>query len=826
MNYWIDIKYVFRGLLNKPLFSSMSILIVAIGLGLSIYTYTLLSQLIFKPLTLNGDTPIVAIEGEYREAHGRGQRTDPFHLSYISQESKLIDNMSLYRTGTSTISNINNGQGSIKVYSSHSDWDLFEVAKTQPALGRGFSPEDHEIGAEPVVVISFELWDQYFARSEDILNMNLKVNGISKQVIGVMPAGFSFPAFAQVWQPLAVNQFEPTHPSDAFRDSLNGVARLKPGVSLSQFEKEVGNLVTHQFLALPQEFSWRADSPGGYIRVFNFKMTDDGVAHHYPIFIAMFCVVVLILFLSCINIGNLLLARVNARAKEVAIRISLGIPRKRLILQMLWESLFICGLGALLAFIFASFGTSITNDVLDEIFSVNGERPFWWVLSLEMDAILVLLLSVIFMVFVTGFIPAMRALAQDVNAVLRDGTRGALGKKAGRMNKLLVISEVILSSVVLVVATLLLSTGYAAQNADYGVKTQQRLTATIQLPSTSYPTSELKKRNDFYYQLKDKLEQQPNINGVGYFTSLPGTGGGSSHFEIQGKEALVYNENPMWNFEVVSRDAWQVVGMNIIEGRGFELRDVDSGESPTIINASMAEALFPNNDALGQKVRTVDEGGWHTEWRTIVGIVSDSVHGPTMQSTSAWHTGYGLMDLRGWTMEIVIHYSGSLNAAESALRQAVNGMDNEVTLYHVQSYQSLIKQPMLLVNAVNTIFLWCGVVALMLAASGIYAVSSNSIIIRTQEIATRRALGAKNSDVIKLFLKEASLQLGAGLAFGILMPLWVISQITKSMIIDGNSYVIGLVGIPVFISLIVLWATYYPSNKMVKQEPCEGLRQS
>ncbi|MCF2857594.1 ABC transporter permease [Pseudoalteromonas sp. SMS1] len=825
MSFWIDIKYAFRLLMKKPIFSITSVLIVAIGLGLTVYTYSLLSQLIFKPLTMQGNTPLVAIEGEFREAHGRGQRTDPYHLNHISEQSRLIERMSVYRTGTTIISGLGNDIGSRKLHSSYSQWNLFEVAGVQPQMGRGFSPADQEVGAEPVIVLSHDVWTKYLGKNPDIIGSNIRVNGVPKRVIGVMPAGFSFPSMAQVWEPLLITQQQPAVPSDAYGDSMYGVARLKERVSIEQFQQELKGLLQQQFQSLSQKFAWRASSPGGYIRAFPYKLTNDSVANHYTIFVAMLVVVALILFLTCINVGNLLLARVNERIKEVAIRIALGIPKKRLILQMLWESLFICIIGGLVAWLFALMGVRVTNAVFDQIFAVSDARPFWWYLSLNFDAAMVLVAAVVFMIVVTGFIPAWRALSGDVNSVLRDGTRGALGKKAGRANKALVVTEIALSSVVLVVATVLLYTSYSSQNADYGVDTENRITAQLLLPTSTYPRDPRDKRNDFYYQLKDNLEQNSNINQVAYFTSLPGTGGGSSHFEIQGKEALVYNENPMWNFELVSRGAWDAVGMEIIEGRDFDIRDLENGGSPAIINESMARDLFPNGDAIGQRVRTVDEGDWHTEWRTIIGIVSDSVHGPTMKATSAWHTGYGVMDLRSWTMEMVVHYSGSQAQAEAILRETIAGMDPDVTVHYVQSYDKLISQPMQLVNAVNTIFLWCGLVALFLAASGIYAVSANSITLRSQEIATRRALGASNSRVINLFMKEAGLQLMAGLIAGICLSLWVVNQISQSMLIGGDGYIIGLVGIPVFITLMVLTATYIPCRKITSQEPSEGLRQ-
>jgi len=828
MSFWIDIKYAARLLLKKPVFTATSVLIVAIGLGLTIYAYALLNQLIFKPITLNGDTPIIAIEGEYKEAYGMGLGADTYHLNQISEETEQLQGMSLYMTGIRTISGLGNEVSARKFNVSFNQWNLFEVAGIQPVLGRGFNPKDQDTGAEPVIVLGYDVWQNYYSGKQGIIGANIQVNGVPTRIIGVMPESFALPAVAQIWVPLSVEMLTPTQASN--NERLRAVGRLKPDISLAQFQQEMRVILQRHFQTLPQDFAWRASSPGGYIRAFPFKLTNDAVFHHYSVFVAMLIVVILILLLTCINIGNLLLARVNERIKEVAIRIALGIPRKRLVLQMLWESIFICSLGGLVAFFIAGWGIDITNSVFDQIFAVNGEKPFWWQLSLEMDAIMLLLVAIFFMILATGFVPAWRALSGDLNAVLRDGTRGALGKKAARASKMLVAAEIALSCVVLVIATMLLSTSYSAQNADYGVDTENRITATLRLPTGTYPWSggspeAKKKRYDFYYQLKDELERLPNVHSVAYFSSLPGTGGGSSHFEVQGKAAEVYTENPVWNFETASRGAWDAVDMKIIAGRDFDIRDIDSEETPIIINQSLARAHFPNGDAIGQRVRTVVEN-WQTEWRTIIGIVSDSVHGSVMQTTSALHTGYGLMDRMYWTVNITVHYRGSQLQAEATLLETINKIDAEVAAYHIQSYDNLIEQPMLLVNAVNKIFLWCGVVALFLAASGIYAVSANSITLRSQEIATRRALGSRNSQIIKLFLNQAGMQLLLGLSLGISLSLWVINQLSQSLIINGSSYIVGLVGIPSFIIIMVLVATYIPANRITKQEPSEALRQS
>lgn len=828
MSFWIDIKYAARLLLKKPLFSLTSILIVAVGLGLTVYTYSLLNSLVFKPLVLNGDTPIYAIEAEYDHSHLSRRPADPFDLNRIKRDIDSVDDIGFYQDGTALFQDIEGKSGTVKFNASYVSWNIFEFSSTPPMLGRGFNVEDQQKGAEPVVVLSFDIWRDYFGRNEKVVDTLLTVEGEKMRVVGVMPAGYAFPSIAQAWLLLPPNFINPVERS---RTSVFGFMKLKSDASFGQFEKELARLTPLITQDIPENFSWRLSDNGNYLRVLPFKEAE--ITQYYSIFIAMFIVVFLILLLACINIGNLLLARVNERIKEVAIRVALGVPRVRLVWQMLWESIFICTIGGFFAVLVAGWGLEVTNEVFVEAFSVGQHKPFWWTLSLDAHAIFVLISTVIVMILMTGLIPAWRALTGDFNAILRDGTRGALGKKAARASKALVVSEILLSCVVLVIATILLFTSYSAARADYGVETENRITARLELPILAYPRNRSDsdekqreagfKRSSFYYQLKDKLEAMPNIQGVAFMSAFPGTGEGTSFFEIEGRAAAVYNENPFSNNESVSRNSWHVIGMSIISGRDFDYRDSEPGVLSIIVNESIAKAFFPDGDAVGKRVRRASSRRTG-EWNTIIGVVSDTFHGSAMRSSSASYNSYHVFDAFASTrISVAVHYSGRQALAEKALREAIIDIDSRVAAFHVQTYDELIYQPMIMVAAVSQIFLLCGVVAVFLAASGIYAMAANGVTQRTQEIGVRRALGATDSMVMRLFMKQAIIQLVLGLLLGLGLSLWVIDSMTDTMVMNQLSYYIGFIAIPLLIVVMVMVATYIPTRRVVLMEPSDAL---
>jgi len=828
MSFSLDIKYAIRLLFKKPMFTLLTVVIVAIGLGLTLYTYSLLNHLVFNPLTLNSDKDVIAIEAEFDYANMKRPAADPIDLYRVKNELDLFEGFGIYSNGgTALISGIGKNSAARKFNSIYTQWNIFQFAGVQPILGRGLQPEDHFAGAEPVIVLSYKVWKNTFAADKNIVGTMIRVQAKPTRIVGIMPEGFAFPATAETWQPISQNSLSPTK-RQAIYGGVFAYARLKDGVEFKEFEKELANLNQKIVQSLPEVMKFRANSTGSYLKAYDYKKVH--VIQHYPIFISMFVVVFLILLLACINISNLLLARVNNRLKEIAIRIALGVPRVRLIMQMLWESLFICGVGGFLALLIAGWGLELSNGVFEQMFAVNQQKPFWWQMSLDGEAIAVLIFAVLLMIVITGFWPALRAMSGDFNATLRDGTRGAVSKKSLRMNKVIVVTEVFLSCVVLVIATILLSTTYSAGQADYGVATEKRLTAQIELPFETYPVNrrsvmeseQHKKRLDFFANLKDKLEDLPNVNAVAFMRSLPGTGGGAKYVEIEGRVAMTLTENPSWNIDMVAIDSWEALGIKVIAGRDFDYRDNSRRPTTSIISESLAKKHFPDGDAIGKRTRTVGIG-YDLPWQTIIGIVSDVTHGSVMDVTSAKHTAY-VVQMGGMSrMTIAIHYTGSESLARQSLQETISNIDSDVAAYHIQSYEKLIGQPMILLSAVSQLFLFCGVMAVLLAASGIYAVSANSIIQRTQEIGVRRALGATDAKVMNLFMGQAGAQLIVGLAIGLALSFWAINIMTDTMIINNTSYAIGLIGMPLLVVSMVLLATYIPTRKIVLMEPSDAL---
>ena len=306
MSVSLDIKFAARLLAKKPAFTALTVLIVAIGLGLTLYTYSLLNSLVFKPLTLNGDKPIYAVEAQYDYTHLSRRGADPFDLYKFKNEFNLLEDIGVYQEGTTFVGGSGAYNTIRKFNSTYVSWNVFEFAGVQPILGRGFTPEDHFEGAEPTVVLSYDVFQNYFQGDESVIGSMVPLDAEPNRVIGVMPEGFAFPVLAEIWQPLPQNSVAATERSN---NGVLGFARLADGVTLDQIQTEMNAYSAKLAPTLNEEMRWRINTENKYLSAEPFKKA--AITQYYSMFMAMFVVVFLILLLACINVCNLLLARVN-----------------------------------------------------------------------------------------------------------------------------------------------------------------------------------------------------------------------------------------------------------------------------------------------------------------------------------------------------------------------------------------------------------------------------------------------------------------------------------------------------------------------------------
>lgn len=810
MIYLDDFKYALRLLAKKPGFTVLTTLVMAVGIGLSVYLFSFMSTMFFKDLPfVNGDT-IVQFSAKRNGVREYGEIS--LHDYYeIRSNVKGLKEFGAFKNVTVNVS----GRDGARRYSAKlAEPNIFQITRTKPILGREFTELENQSTSEHVVVIGYDVWQNQYAGHESVIDKIMRIDGESYRIIGVMPKSYSFPNDADLWMPL---RQDAANIGRGEGHTINGLAHLDNTASL----KEVNSQIDLVMQRLENRYPKTNKGLGAYAEFIPKTLVADGIAVVY----AMQLVALLILTLASINVGNLLLARAIDRSKETAIRVALGAPRARLISQMLWESIIICTVGGIIGLLVLAWGLEVTQSVTASF--VVGKPLFWWNFGIDAYALKMLIIFILGAIFITGFLPAWKNSGANFNAALRDGTRGALGKKSGRLNRFLVISEIFMSLAILIIAGVITIGTYKATFADVGANTENVLTARVLLNEVTYDTPE--KKTVFIKGLQSRLEASPGIAKVMVATLLPGEHSSNKPtFAIEGKE---YAEGggttyPRSNYISVVSGALEDLGVQLKDGRYFNQGDDESGKHTVIVTDSFVARNFKNENVLGRRIRLVEgEDKKEPEWLTIVGVVEHAVYGQANQEAGRTPTVFRPYAQAPQNyLTIAMKIKSDEVTATSTLRSALQSLDPDMPAFTVEPYQDSINRYNAPLRFISSIFLLFGIAAVVLAASGIYGVMSNTINQRTQEIGVKRALGAMEQRIIKEYLGKGLSQLLWGGTLGILVGSAMGFAMSTAMGVDHSDLLLIVITLATVVSGVVMMATYIPTLRVLKLEPCDALR--
>lgn len=801
-----DFKYAIRLLLKKPGFTLLTTLVMAAGIGLSIYLFSFFNTMIFKPLPFKDSESLVQISSSLDGVKNAGS-LNLHDFNEIKSNLKGFSEFSAYKRANLSVS----GRDGARRYSGVSaEPNIFNLTRTKPVLGREFTKAENHKGAEHVVVIGFDMWQNQFAGDADVIDKSISINSINHRIIGVMPEGYSFPNNTELWRPNRVDSTQLTR-SDAINVMVLG--QINDDAALESINRQLTVIMNRIEDKNPET------NKGVNAYVSSIPMADNegtiGVIYSMQ-FIAL-----LVLILASINVGNLLLSRAVERGKETAIRVALGAPRSRLISQMLWESIIICTIGGLLGLLFLTWGLDATTSIIESFFV--DKPPFWWKFGLDSFTMKLFIFFVLFTILFTGLIPAWKNSGADFNAVLRDGTRGALGKKAGRLNKILIISEIFISMTVLIAATVMMVGNYKATRADYGANTENILTAEVILTENKYDTPE--KRTQFAITLQSRLEETSGIGAVMISSALPGAYAGTSAMALEGKEYIENKGYPRANYITVTPGSLEKLGVELKQGRYFNSSDDGLNKTSVVVTESFVKRHFSNVPPIGKRIRTVKAEGDEVKWLTVVGVVEHTIQGASYEDVARNPTVFRPFgQLPPSQMTVAMKVNSTSSEAIKALRNTLSSIDPELPVFRIEDYsESLTRHtnPMLFITSV---FLLFGMAAAILATSGIYGVMSNTINQRTQEIGIKRALGAVEERISKEFLRVSfklflwggipGLLLGGGMGFAM--------SSTFGIAISNLSIV--ALALTIIIGGTVIISTYLPTKRALHMEPIDALR--
>lgn len=800
-----DISYAIRLLAKKPGFTLLTTLVMAAGIGLSVFMFSFIHTILYKDLPFIDGGSLVIFHGSEDGSRGQGSLNSHDYFE-IRKQLKGVSEFSLYYD---TAVNVAGKEGARRYKAIVIAPNFFQLTRTKPILGREFSEAENQPGTAAITLISFDLWQKRYAGDQNVIGKLLLINGISHEVIGVMPQGYAFPNSASLWLPIKQHA---TQLARGQAEPINGLGHLDEGTSLQDVNRQLDVIMQRIEKIYPQT----NQGIGAYVTSIPGANAQDGEVIIYT----MLIVACLVLILATINVGNLLLSRAVERSKETAIRVALGAPRSRLISQMLWESIIICTLGGLIGLLVMAWGLQVTQKITATFFT--DPLPFWWQFGLDSFTLSLFLFFVVFSIVITGLLPAWKNSGEDFNAVLRDGTRGATSKKSSRLNKLLVVSEIFISMTVLISAVSLTVASYLDSNIYIGAETKNTIIAKVLLSDIDYPTKA--SRVLFAKTLTSRLENTASVGDVMMSKRLPGFRSDTSLIEIEGKE---YNQSnnasyPKANNISTTIGSLKKLGVKLAQGRYFNSSDEGLEKYTAIITQSFAKRHFGVQTSLGKRFRIITENGKTQQWLTIIGIVEHTAQGnDDYAKIPSVFRPYSQVPKS--TISIAMRVKIDNSATIRQLRSTLKSIDAGLPAYRVETYQQGIERMAAPLKFVSLLTLLCGLAAVILAGSGIYGVMSNTINQRTQEIGVKQALGADETVITKEFMFAGLKQLLWGGFPGIFAGCFLGASILDLFNNGLNILIIITLSIVAIIITIVMIATYLPTKCALKMEPSEAL---
>lgn len=802
-----DFKYAIRLLSKSPGFTILTTLVMAAGIGLSVYLLSFMNAAIFKALPFKDGGSLVkfdSIQNGIRYNNG-------INLHDYYEIRTNLKGISEYGAYFPSSVNVSDRDGARRYYAVIAEPNIFQITRTKPILGREFTNAENQVGADNVVVIGYDLWQNHFGDDAQVIGQSLRVNSVNHRIIGVMPEGYLFPHSVELWMPMR------KHVNSLTRDNAGnvyGIAQLEDGVSMEDVNRELTVIMQR----LEEKYPKTNTGITAFVDTLPMHNVGDSIAVVYSMQVAA----ILILILASINVGNLLLSRAVERGKETAIRVALGAPRSRLISQMLWESIIICSVGGIIGLLLTAWGLEVTNVIVPTFF--DDRPPFYFIFGLDSFTLKLFLCFVLSTIILTGLLPAWRNSGADFNSVLRDGTRGALGKKAGRLNRLLVISEIFLSVTVLIVAGQMIVSSYLATHADYGADTDNILTAEVLLPESSYDSPE--KQIKFARTLQSRLGNSVGVGDVMISSALPGAKAATPLMALEGKE---YTEEgsgsyPRANYIRISSGSLAKLGVELKQGRYFNSSDDGLGKRSVIVTDSFVARHFPNESPIGKRLRLVEDDGDDAEWLTILGVVEHTIQGDANSNWGRMPSVFRpFAQAPAQQMMIAIYMKVNRTVVTRTLRNTLESIDPELPAFKIDTYTDYIDRIGAPLRFMSKIFLIFGIAAVVLAAGGIYGVMSNTVNQRTQEIGVKRALGAMEQRITKEFLTTGFKQLLWGGIPGLIAGSGLGFAMSQNSI-TGNTelFIIALTMITIIGSVVML-ATWLPTKGALQMEPGEAL---
>lgn len=788
-----DLSFAGRQLRAERGFALAVILMLSLGVGGTTAIFTFVNGLLLKPLPYAEGHRVVEIQEVLRS--GNTNRVDWFNFRDWRQRAESFESMEAFYA---TSFNAFDGDEPVRISGLRVGARLFEVLRARPALGRTFSPGEDEPGGEPVVVIADSLWRRLFGGDPEILGRSLRLQGVPHTIVGVMPPGFHFREYAELWVPHGLD------PSTASRGSnyWRVVARLAPGVELEAARSEmdrIGRRLAQEHPVLNEGRSATA------IPLREAIVGESGL--HAMIFLIS---VVLVQLIATVNVGNLLLARSLTRRREMAIRSAIGAGRGRLVRQLLTESLLLAALGGVGGLILGLRGRTWILD------SVPIEIPRWFDFSFDLRVAAFCLVASGLAGIVFGLVPALYA-SRDMNSALRDGDRGVAA--VPRLRRGLVVAEVALTLVLLVGAGLMLKAAERTRRVDPGVDPTGVLTFRISLPTPEYEEAEA---HEWYVELRERLATLPRVENAAAISRLPlSNSSASDTVWAEGMDLPPGGRAPAVNFSVVSGDYFGAMRVPIREGGDLSRLADDRFE--VVVSEELAERLWPDASPVGRRIK-LGNADSDQPWMTVVGVAAGVRHYSLRDERTTDTIYVPLAHSPQRSMTLVVRTAARPLELVDAVRATVSDLDPDIPVYDLRTMERVVSDSMWQSRLYSWMFGVFAALALALAFVGLYGLVAFGVRRQRREIGVRLALGAVRTEVVRLIVLRALGQVALGVGFGLLAAA-AFSRLMSSLVF-GVSVLDPMIygGVTIALLAVGSLAALTPALRAARVDPLIALR--
>jgi len=817
---WRDVSYGARMLWQKPAYSTIAVLTLALGIGANTAIFSVVNTVLLKPLPFAEPDRLMALGQQSAQNRVALSQFSFRNFADMRDQSQSFDRLAAYYNINLTLTGDREAQllrGTVATA------DLFPLLGVSPALGRTFLAEEDTAGGGPggrPAILSWQCWQQQFGGDTSVIGRAVDLNNARFTIVGVMPAGFRFPVQPQpieVWISTALDNERPSGPGAIMEArgyrGWRAIGRLKPGATVEQAQSEAEVIAA----SLAAQFPDANKDMGIGVR----PLLESVVGNLRPTLLILLGAVACVLLIACVNVANLLLERAISRQREIKVRLALGASGARIVRQLLTESVLLAGLGGVAGTLLAVWGTDLIVALSPESLARVAETALDGRV-LAFTALVSLATGIAF-----GLAPALLIARTNLAESLKEGRRGATASvQTNRTRNLLVVAEVALALVLLVGAGLLINSFVRLQQVAPGFDPQQVLAFNV-APSADR-TSNPQQIADFYRELTAQLKALPRVVNASAVFQLPLAGSSATTSVAIDGRAVYPADRPSVVIHMAAPEYFRTMGIPIVKGREFTDRDNLSSPSVLIINEALARQYFPNEDPLGKRVAPGfstlpvfdDESGM----REIIGVAADVKH-QSLQGGPQPEIYFAQSQMPMAAMTVVVRAAGDLRALQAAVRSVVQSLDKNAPVYGVRTVAEILDRSVATPRFNTLLLALFAAVALILTTVGLYGVIACSVSENTQQIGIRLALGAQRSDVLKLIVGQGVVLTLAGLVIG-LVASYGLTRLMSSLLFGvGSTDPWTFTGVAVLLLCVAAVACYLPARRAMNVDPLVGLRQ-